>query len=657
MFYPVRMKRVHIITHHDYEPVLLRSLQESGILEISDVREKPDLNSLLNLLDPVQCHIERIVHLQMEIDRLIDILDDLSPKPGSLFSLFRREPDPVRMAAHTGADEPLLSKAEDLVTSGFPLIELAEEKKKIQDQIEEGRETCSILRYLEPFRINLHYLVHSRFCSFFFGLISDHDPAGIEYSFESSGIIGWTLDFAVSGNKTVLLVAVLNPDIDRAREILRAAGVHLLTIPDLEGFPGECIAEKTRHIGEFQSRLTWIDEQINEMHKSLLVPFRAVSEELGNLRKRHEIGRRLGITRSTVVISGWCRERDIPHLEKTCTDLTAGVVSVLSQPPCQDESVPVEYDNPPWLRPFEFLTTMFSRPRYTEVDPTPFLAPAFLLFFGLMLGDAAYGIIITIIAILLYRGAGSRSREVRDMSYVLAGCGIVDVICGTLQGGWFGDLLPRVFGFSPPFVLIEPLETPIAFFLLSLVIGTLHINLGICIAFYQHIRKREVRQALQEEAVWFLIQLAAAVLIAGFFNWAVFPGVVRALAGIGLLIGIGIIFWNKGPMGFFSLTGFLGDWLSYVRILALALATGGIAMTINILAGMVASIHPWMLIPAVLVFIGGQTFNLAIQTLGSVIHAIRLHYIEFFGRFYSGGGRAFIPFCADRIVTYVGDER
>jgi V/A-type H+-transporting ATPase subunit I len=294
---------------------------------------------------------------------------------------------------------------------------------------------------------------------------------------------------------------------------------------------------------------------------------------------------------------------------------------------------------------------MFARPQYGEIDPTPFIAPVFLLFFGLMLGDAAYGICITLAGYLLYRGAGKVSETMHDMSILLIGCGVSAIIFGTLQGGWLGDFFPRFLGITPPLILLEPLKEPIAFFQIALILGVAHINLGLCLGLYQHIRRREYRAGFFEQGVWFIIQPAAGILLFDFFGWGVVPPLVKNAGYIGMALGLCLIFFSRGPMGFFALTGFLGDWLSYVRILALALATGGIAMTVNILAQIVGGIHPLMFIPAIIIFVGGQTFNLVIQTLGGVIHAVRLQYIEFFGKFYVGEGREFLPFRARRIST------
>ena len=230
-------------------------------------------------------------------------------------------------------------------------------------------------------------------------------------------------------------------------------------------------------------------------------------------------------------------------------------------------------------------------------------------------------------------------------------CGISATLFGAVQGGWFGDFLPRYFDITPPFVLLEPLKDPIAFFQLSLLIGVVHINLGLFLAFFQNVNSGAYRTMVFEQGVWFIIQPCAAVMLASFFAWTYIPPMLITVAEAGALAGLVMIFYYNGPMGFFGLTGFLGDWLSYVRIMALSLATGGIAMTINILAALISAIHPLMIIPAVIIFVGGQIFNLVIQSLGGVIHAIRLQYIEFFGKFYTGGGREFSPFRAERRYT------
>jgi V/A-type H+-transporting ATPase subunit I len=153
------------------------------------------------------------------------------------------------------------------------------------------------------------------------------------------------------------------------------------------------------------------------------------------------------------------------------------------------------------------------------------------------------------------------------------------------------------------------------------------------------------------EGTWFLLQPAAAVLILTFFGWAAFSPHITTAAWVGALLGIAGIMWANGFIGFFSLTGFLGDWLSYTRILALALATGGIAMMINILSEMMMGAGTVFLVVGILFAVVGHAANLLLQCLGGFIHALRLQFVEFFGHFFDAGGRAFSPFVAERIHT------
>ena len=186
---------------------------------------------------------------------------------------------------------------------------------------------------------------------------------------------------------------------------------------------------------------------------------------------------------------------------------------------------------------------------------------------------------------------------------------------------------------------------------IALAIGIFHLNLGLSIAAVEHLRDGKRREMLLEEGTWFCLQPAAAVLILSFFGWGTFSPTVTTAAWAGALVGIAGIMIHEGPLGFFSITGYLGDWLSYARILALALATGGIAMMINILSGMIAGIGPAFVIVGIVFAVVGHAANLVLQSLGGFIHALRLQYVEFFGRFFTAGGRAFAPFAARRKVT------
>jgi len=195
------------------------------------------------------------------------------------------------------------------------------------------------------------------------------------------------------------------------------------------------------------------------------------------------------------------------------------------------------------------------------------------------------------------------------------------------------------------------LREPKKVLFIALVIGIVHLNIGLLLAAYQNARKKAYKDLLSEQISMFIIQPCAAILILDFFKWAAIVPSLKTIGGAGILIGIILVALKGGPLGVFGLTGFVGNWLSYARILALALATSGIAMTINIFANLVAQIHPAMVILAAFIFVFGQIINCVLQALGAFVHSLRLHYVEFFGQFYSGDGKYFIPFKSIRRYT------
>jgi V/A-type H+-transporting ATPase subunit I len=207
-----------------------------------------------------------------------------------------------------------------------------------------------------------------------------------------------------------------------------------------------------------------------------------------------------------------------------------------------------------------------------------------------------------------------------------------------------------IAGFTLP---IDALHKPLVILVLVLLMGLAHLNLGFILAIYQNYKRGHVKNIAKEQIPWFLLQIGGGALIGSslLHIWELTTPVF-AVSGIFTAIGLIALFVNKGPIGFFDLTGYLGDWLSYARLLALGLATAGMALAFNIVAQLMPKIVPYVgviLLPIILVV--AHIANLAIQSLGAGIHALRLQYVEFFNRFYEGGGRKFTPFRIKRKYT------
>ncbi|MBQ3031954.1 MAG: V-type ATP synthase subunit I, partial [Anaerotignum sp.] len=338
--------------------------------------------------------------------------------------------------------------------------------------------------------------------------------------------------------------------------------------------------------------------------------------------------------------------------------------------PDAEEEVPVLLHNSGAATPFEAVTNMYSLPSRKDIDPTTILAPFYFIFFGMMLSDAAYGIILSAICFFVlkkYKPEGTIYKMFKMFFY----CGISTFIWGALFGGWFGNfftvaaetLLGKEFTIQP--IWFNPLEEPMRLLIFSLILGAIHLFIGMGIQAYMYIRDGHPTDAICDIFLWY-------VLLIGLVLFAVGGSVTPALSTVGKIMSIvgavgifatggrkkkGIIGKITGGFGaLYGITSYLSDVLSYSRLLALGLATGVVAQVINTLGSLAGGgILGAVILTVALVF--GTIFNLAINALGAFVHSCRLQYVEFFGKFYTGGGREFRPFARKtKYVKIVKDQ-
>lgn len=653
MIRPAEMVRLTVGVHAAGRNEMIAALHEAGVVELRSVADE---ERLWELVTP--CHrssgVPDIAAARSRLERTVEILAAFIPEKNTVVALFSRPPDtkisfPVTDTASALEEAARFSEiTETILALHTRDIATAERLGRLDEEEE-------MLSLLFPFGIEPGRLGGAGLLEVRAGIIPTGVCADIEAHLREE-----MPDLAVPfllcgvGDRPATIVTITHPDasadVDR---VLRALAFREFTLETTEGtVSGGIIAihtERTR----LRQEQTEIHASLKELARTHFTRLEAMAEELGVMRDREDAAPLFGKTGSLMVVQGWVKTRDLPRIRALC-DRSTGCLSFCATEPATG-AVPSAFDHPRWLAPYGFLTAMFGMPAYGRIDPTLFLAPVLVLTFGLMLGDAGYGILLFLIAALLLRGVGHSQGTTRDLAIVLCACGVAGTVFGLLMGSFFGNL-PAFFGITLPFTVIEPLNDPLSLLLLALAIGIAHLNLGFAIAASEHLRCGERRQMLYSECTWFLLQPCAAVLILSFFGWATFSSLITTLAWVGGVVAIIGILKDNGPLGFFSLTGYLGDWLSYARILALALATGGIAMMINILSGMIMGIGPVFLIVGILFAVAGHAANLVLQCLGGFIHALRLQYVEFFGRFFDAGGRAFSPFAAQRTHTMPQEE-
>ncbi|MDK2973815.1 MAG: V/A-type H+/Na+-transporting ATPase subunit [Methanofollis sp.] len=656
MLRPARMRKLTVGVHRSRYESCIALLQEAGAVELDAV---DDVEGLQALIGPhtQSARTPAIAEARVRLERCIEAVEFVLPKQNAVAGIFfPATPSKVTVGLR-GADE-VLEDVERLHGTIDTVLALKKRETAIAERLDRIAEEEEMLGLLLPFGIDLAWIGSSPLLQVRAGAVPAGECEDIEAHLTEfmPDLSAWFCLCGIGGRPTAILTAAHPAAAEAVDAALRPLAFREFVPETTEGTAEEGIARISDERRALLAEREEIVAHFMDAAATHLPALRALAEELAVLREREEAARLMGNTNEMTVLHGWVREDDAERVASVCERAAGGLAFCIFEPP--DNTAPVAFDHPRWLAPFGFLTSTFGTPAYGSVDPTIFLAPVLVFTFGIMLGDAGYGVILTLFAALILRGAGRTPGTVRDLALVLVACGVSGTVFGLLMNGFFGDLLPRFFGMQVPFAVIEPLKDPISILIFALGIGIAHLNLGLLIAAYEHLRTGNLREMILSEGVWFVIQPCAAVLIMTFFGWLDVTPTVTSLAWAGAAVGIAGLMIHEGPLGFFSLTGFLGDWLSYVRILALALATGGIAMMINILAGMIAAVHPALVVLAVLFAVVGHVGNLAIQSLGGFIHALRLQYVEFFGKFFRSGGRPFRPFAARRTFTEVsgGDE-
>lgn len=374
-------------------------------------------------------------------------------------------------------------------------------------------------------------------------------------------------------------------------------------------------------------------------------------------RSKYDALEKLGMSSSIVVINGWIAEDNTASLTNELEEKFGAAVSVTD--PGEDEEPPVLLKNNSFAAGVESVTEMYSVPGKNDIDPNPVMSFFYYAFFGIMLSDAGYGLIMVLamlIAKFKLKPSGNMKRTI-DMYFY---CGVSTLIWGALFGSWFGDIIPVVseqfFGKKLPSLAIwfEPVNDPMKLMMYSFLFGIIHLFVGLGVRFYELWKHGEKLAAVCDVIPIYLlvtgiVPLAGGIII-DFDPTLKTIGKYLALAGAVLVVLtsgrsakniIGKL--GGGLYGLYNAgSGYLGDVLSYSRLLALGLCTGVIGSVVNILGTIPENkiVKLLLLIP---VFLFGHTVNLVINLIGAYVHTNRLQYVEFFSKFYEGGGRSFTP--------------
>ena len=459
-----------------------------------------------------------------------------------------------------------------------------------------------------------------------------------------SGLLTWQ---QASSDKTLryLLIACHKSVKEQALSALRELGFSTVSFRGLCGTAEENDKKLEAALAALESERREIERRVQGFGGNRETLLEA-SDRAAILLRREEAKSRLVETDKVFLLEGWLPADRCTALEKALEPFTCAVET---REPAEDEypQVPVQLRNNKLTRPLNMVTEMYSLPAYGTLDPNPLMAPFFILFYGIMMADMGYGLLMMIASVIIgkkYRPKGTSG----ELFSLLGLCGLSTFIVGAMTGGFFGDFLTQLVAIVSPGTvfalpkLFDPLDDLTMILIGSMALGLVQIITGMAISLIEKCRRKKFLDAFFEEITWWIVFLGIALAVLKKGTAVLYLGCALVLLGP-IVQGNG---WGKltGVFGsiYNHVTGYFGDILSYTRLMALMLAGSVIAQVFNMLAAMPGNVVAFLIISML-----GNAMNFGLNLLGCYVHDLRLQCLEFFNKFYVDGGKPFRPMTLD----------
>ena len=633
----VKMEKLTVIGLREERDPIMDTLMRLGAVElIEQSTEKETTTEEEPALVPEHQAVQGEVSLMSRLEMAIDTAQRRHPVKRKMFS-GRRQVDSAALMRVAEREEDLLSKVARIEQNQARLADLRQQLGRL----------ATLRELLQPWTsldLDLQQQ-QTEHVQVFLGSLDTPEmlrqaEAGLQDEVPESLLTVLSED--EGGLRCA--AATLRSRADLVRSILRKAGFNFLPDIDTPGTPAEQLERISGEIRAIQQELANRDQELEELTRHG-ADFEVLHDFLLIRHDRLKASTDLPASRHTFWLQGW-----VPaHLVKSVArGLESRYMVALSHEPAgPEDDYPILLKNSKLVNPFVVIVEMFSPPSSREQDPTPLLAPFFFFFFGMMLSDIGYGLLLSgLCALLLFKvkAKGEMARMVR----MLFLCGISSVIWGVLFGSFFGDMVSVLSQgrlVIPP-LWFNPMDDATKLMIWSMIFGVIHLFAGMGAKAYLLFVTGRGKDAVLDIFPWYLIIIGLGIMIGGIGGQL---GLYIAVAGASVLVLFGgrdsrnpIMRLLKGLLSLYNITSYISDILSYTRILALVLATSVIAMVVNLL-GFLGGPSITGFFFYVLVAILGHGLNLALSALSAYVHTSRLHYVEFFGKFYDGGGRLWRP--------------
>lgn len=646
----LEMKKLYLMAVRSKKDALLRELVQRGCVEFSEIEDEVAASELADVLRREDTKLMTLKTQQASLTHAIALLDKYAPAKSKLLS------SPTEVAPAVLLDDAGLNTALKLAGA----IEDADDRIK-RITAEESRQRM-LAESLQPWLdldipLGMEGTQRANVLLGSFTLKTDLDAvsAALADACEEAEL------FRVYEDKTSRYVAIvcIREGLGSVQEVLRTFGFAQAAFSGMQSTARQTLSEATRALEELAAEKSACEGSIvgeSVRRDELKLACDRVSTKIAVAEAE---GRLYG-TDSVVFIQGWMPAEREGELARVFDKYDCAWEC---RAPAEDEypSVPVSLKNNKFTNALNMVTNMYSLPAYGSVDPNPLMAPFFIIFYGLMMADMGYGLLMIIAAVVALTKIKPREGSLCFCQLLLYG-GISTFIMGALTGGLFGDApYQLVHMFNPastweglPY-LFNPVNNSSLVLYGAMVLGVIHLNTGMAVSFYLKAKRGNIMDGLFEEAPLWVILVGGVMMglkLLGVTDALFTAGkVVLIIGAVALLFGAGRHAKGFGKLTaalsciYNTLTGWFGDILSYSRIMALMLAGSVVAQVFNNIAAMPSAngVSVISIIAFIVIFLIGHALNFALNLLGCFVHDLRLQCLEFFGKFYEDGGKPFNP--------------
>lgn len=622
----ISMKRITLVAHKSDEEAILEALQATSSVQIIDAAEE-ELVTDDSALSLAEGNVNKLKEALSVVRPYAEKKGFLAPMPETtLAAITQQLPGAIGLSDR--------------------LDEISRELSRTRSEIEKNESVIESLRMWEAFPDDMLRYQSSKNVHYFTGLVSSVHAERLNEIDACS-----EHQFFGTGSVRPCVVACPKDEMKSFSNFLKSLDWTDYAFPKLGGTPKAVIDRLRQANAELTDRKQLYEQQLVEEAANSAGMMESALDAAVIERDRALAAVELGRTNATFQLEGWVPVDKLETVEQAVRSVT-DAYCLTSRDPNEDEMPPSFVENSEFIKPFEVVTDLYSRPDPNGIDATPYMAPFYILLFGLMLSDSGYGLVLSL-GCWLFLKYKKPTGMMGGLAHVMFWGGLSTIVWGVLVGSFFGLDFDVLFGTKDVFpLLVDPMAEPINMLILCFGLGVLHILFGVAIKMKMCFDHGDWQGAIFDNLSWIMIVLGLIGLalpatktvgmimtIAGALMILLFKGrekknpVSRTISGLGEL---------------YQISSYLSDILSYARLFALGIATGVIASVFNDICSMLMGSPNIILkilgiLVACALLVALHLFNIGINTLGAFVHCARLQYVEFYGKFYESGGKEFKP--------------